>query len=140
VKASPFNQKTIAEFQAKKGRGVGMFGDHLLLMTAKGAKSGEAITTPLVHGREGKDYIIVASKGGAPDNPQWFANIKASPEVECEVACDNGTETFKARARVVVGAERDRLFKEMCKIWPSYADYQTRTSRLIPVIVLERQT
>jgi deazaflavin-dependent oxidoreductase (nitroreductase family) len=117
-----------------------MFGDHLLLMTAKGAKSGETIMTPLVYGREGKDFIIVASKGGAPDNPQWFANIKASPEVECEVARDTGTETFKARARVVDGPERDRLFKEMCKIWPSYADYQTRTARLIPVIVLERQT
>ena len=140
MKATPFNQKTITEFQAKQGRGVGMFGDNLLLMTAKGAKSGEAITTPLVYGREGKDFVIVASKGGAPDNPQWFANIKASPEVECEVARDKGTETFKARARVVDGPERDRLFKEMCKIWPSYADYQTRTTRLIPVIVLERQT
>lgn len=139
MKASPFNQKIIADFHAKKGRGVGMFGDNLLLMTAKGAKSGEAIMTPLVYGREGKDFIIVASKGGAPDNPQWFANIKANPEVECEVARDKGTETFQARARVVHGPERDRLFKEMCKIWPPYADYQTRTTRLIPVIVLERQ-
>ena len=140
MKATPFNQKTIAEFQAKKGRGVGMFGDHLLLMTAKGAKSGETIRTPLVYGREGNDYIIVASKGGAPDNPQWFGNLKASPEVECEVAHDNGTEMFKARARLIDSRqERDRLFGAMCKIWPSYADYQKRTARLIPVIVLERQ-
>jgi len=140
VKATPFIQKTIDEFHAKNGRGLGMFGDHLLLMTAKGIRSGEAITTPLVYGREGNDYIIVASKGGAPDNPHWFANIKANPEVECEVARDHEIETFKARARVVDSRpERDRLFKEMFEIWPSYADYQRRTTRLIPVIILERE-
>ena len=140
MKATPFNQKTIAEFHAKKGRGVGMWGDRVLLMTAKGAKSGEAITTPLVYGREGNDYIIVASKGGAPQHPTWFGNITANPEVEVEVANNNGTETFKARAQVVESRhERDRLYKEMSKIWPSFADYQTRTDRLIPVVVLERQ-
>jgi deazaflavin-dependent oxidoreductase (nitroreductase family) len=140
VKATPFNQKTIAEFHDKQGRGVGMWGDHVLLMTAKGAKSGDAITTPLVYGREGDEYIIVASKGGAPTHPTWFGNIKANPEVEVEVADDHGTETFRARARVVDSrAERDRLYKEMSKIWPAFLDYQTRTERLIPVIILERQ-
>ncbi len=140
VKATPFNQKTIAEFHAKKGRGVGMWGDHVLLMTAKGAKSGDAITTPLVFGREGDDYIIVASKGGAPMHPTWFGNLKAYPVVEVEVANAHGTEKFKASARVVESRqERDRLFNEMSKIWPSFVDYQTRTDRLIPVVVLERQ-
>ncbi len=140
MRATPFNQKTIAEFHAKQGRGVGMFGDHVLLMTAKGARSGEAITTPLVYGREGDDYIIVASKGGAPTHPTWFGNIKANPEVEVEVANANGTETFKARAHVVESRqERDRLYKEMSKIWPSFVEYQTRTDRLIPVVVLKRQ-
>jgi deazaflavin-dependent oxidoreductase (nitroreductase family) len=140
VKATPWNQKTIAEFHEKKGRGVGMWGDHVLLMTAKGAKSGDAITTPLVYGREGDDYIIVASKGGAPDHPIWLGNIKANPEVEVEVADAHGTEKFKARAREVESrAERDRLFKEMFKIWPSFEDYQKRTDRLIPVLILERQ-
>ena len=140
MKATPFNQKTIAEFHAKKGRGVGMWGDHVLLMTAKGAKSGEAITTPLVYGREGDDYVIVASKGGAPQHPNWFGNITANPEVEVEVANAEGTKKFKARARVIDSRqERDRLYKEMSKIWPSFADYQTRTERLIPVVVLERQ-
>lgn len=130
----------IAEFHEKQGLGVGVFGDHVLLMTAKGAKSGEAITTPLVYGREGDDYIIVASKGGAPQNPAWFGNVNANPEVEVEVAKVGGTEKFKARARVVDRRdERDRLFKEMCKIWPSYVEYETRTTRLIPVVVLERQ-
>jgi len=140
MKATPFNQKTIDEFHAKRGRGVGMWGDHVLLMTAKGAKSGESITTPLVYGREGNDYIVVASKGGAPNHPLWFGNITASPEVEVEVANDHGTEKVKARARVVDSRqERDRLYQEMTRIWPSFAEYQKRTERLIPVVVLERQ-
>jgi deazaflavin-dependent oxidoreductase (nitroreductase family) len=138
MRATQFNQKTIDEFHAKKGRGVGMWGDNVLLMTATGAKSGELITTPLVCGREGGDYVIVASKGGAPTNPAWLGNIKQHPEVEVEVPTDHGTERFKARAKVIEDrAERDRLFKEMCKIWPSYADYQKRTDRLIPVVLLE---
>ena len=140
VRATPHNQKTIEEFHAKKGRGVGPWGDHVLLMTAKGAKSGEAITTPLVHGRDGDDYVIVASKGGAPQHPTWFGNIRANPEVEVEVPDAAGTKTFKAHARVVdSGQERDRLYKEMTEIWPPFADYQTRTDRVIPIVVLKRE-
>jgi deazaflavin-dependent oxidoreductase (nitroreductase family) len=130
----------IAEFHEKQGLGVGVFGDHVLLMTATGAKSGDAITTPLIYGREGDDYIIVASKGGAPQNPNWFGNINANPEVEIEVAKVGGTEKFKARARVVDSRpERDRLFKEMSRIWRSYLEYETRTTRLIPVVVIRRR-
>jgi deazaflavin-dependent oxidoreductase (nitroreductase family) len=140
MKASPWNQKTIAEFNEKKGHGVGMWGDHVLLMTAKGARSGDAITTPLVYGREGDDYIIVASKGGAPTHPSWFGNIKANPEVEVEVGNGQSIEKFKARAHVIDSrAERDRYFEDMSKIWPSFKDYQTRTERLIPIVVLKRQ-
>ncbi|OLC27371.1 MAG: hypothetical protein AUJ02_01100 [Chloroflexi bacterium 13_1_40CM_3_65_12] len=140
MRATAWNQKTITEFNEKNGRGVGMWGDHVLLMTAKGAKSGDAITTPLVYGREGDDYIVVASKGGAPQHPKWLGNIKANPEVEVEVANAHGTEKFKARAHVVDSrAERDRLYEEMSKIWPAFKDYQTRTERLIPVVVLKRQ-
>jgi deazaflavin-dependent oxidoreductase (nitroreductase family) len=140
LKASPFNQKTIAEFQAKQGRGVGPWGDNVLLLTAHGAKSGDAITTPLVYGRDGDRYLIVASKGGAPKHPLWFGNIKANPEVDVEVANATGTERFKARAQVVESrAERDRLYKVMSRIWPAFKEYETRTDRLIPVIVLERQ-
>ena len=140
MRATAWNQKTIDEFHAKQGLGVGMWGNHVLLMTAKGAKSGEPITTPLVCGREGEHFVIVASKGGAPMNPTWFHNIKTNPEVEVEVAKPGGgVEKFKARARVVEDrAERDRLFKEMCKIWPSYADYEKKTDRVIPVALLER--
>ena len=138
MKATAWNQKTIDEFHAKQGRGVGMWGDHVLLMTAKGAKSGDAITTPLVYGRDGENYVIVASKGGAPDNPKWFGNLKANPEVEIVVANADGVESFKARAKMVDSRqERDRLFQAMTKIWPSYADYQKRTERIIPVVVLQ---
>jgi deazaflavin-dependent oxidoreductase (nitroreductase family) len=140
MKAIPWNQKTIAEFHEKKGLGVGPWGDHVLLMTAKGVKSGDAITTPLVYGREGDDYVIVASKGGAPKHPWWFGNINANPEVEVEVATNGGTEKFNARARNVESrVERDRLYDDMCKIWPSFRDYQTKTDRLIPVVILERE-
>ena len=117
-----------------------MFGDHVLLMTAQGAKSGDAITTPLVYGRDGEHYVVVASKGGAPENPQWLGNIKANPMVDIEVADRQGTATFKARARVVESrAERDRLFSAMQKIWPAFADYQAHTKRVLPVVILERQ-
>ena len=141
MKATPYNQKTIAEFEAKHGLGIGPFGDHVLLLTARGAKSGEAITTPLVYGRDGDRYVVVASKGGAPTNPAWFGNIVANPEVEVEVATATGTEKFKARAQAVESrAERDRLFyEEMARIWPAFREYETRTDRLIPVVVLERQ-
>jgi deazaflavin-dependent oxidoreductase (nitroreductase family) len=139
MKATPYNQKTIEEFHAKRGKGVGPFGDHVLLMTATGARSGEAITTPLVYGCDGEDYVIVASKGGAPENPFWYGNVKANPGVELEVANANGIEKFKARARMVESRqERDRLFSEMAKIWPPYLDYQKRTERIIPVVLLSR--
>ncbi|TMD37461.1 MAG: nitroreductase family deazaflavin-dependent oxidoreductase [Chloroflexi bacterium] len=140
MRASPFNQKTITEFHEKKGLGVGMWGDHVLLLTATGAKSGESITTPLVYGREGDHHVVVASKGGAPANPIWFGNIKKNPEVEVEVASAHGTETFTAKARVVEDrSERDRLFAMMSTIWPSFIDYQKRTDRLIPVVILQRR-
>ncbi len=79
MKASPFNQKTIAEFHDKKGRGVGMWGDNLLLLTAQGAKSGELITTPLFGGREGSDYVVVASKGGRRCTQGGSATSRPTP-------------------------------------------------------------
>jgi deazaflavin-dependent oxidoreductase (nitroreductase family) len=140
VTATPYNEKTINEFHVKHGLGIGPYGDHCLLMTATGVKSGNLITTPLVYGRQGDDYIVVASKGGAPNNPAWFTNIQASPEVEVEVANGDRVEKFKARARVVDSrADRDRLFQQMTSIWPSYAEYQKRTERVIPVVILQRQ-
>lgn len=137
--ATAFNQKTIDEFHAKMGVRVGAWGNKLLLMTARGAKSGESITTPLVCRRDGDNYIVIASKGGAPDNPRWLANVKANPEVEVEVAKNDRTEKFRARAHVLdSGPERDGLYAEQAKIWPGFLEYQKRTSRVIPVVVLER--
>jgi deazaflavin-dependent oxidoreductase (nitroreductase family) len=139
VTAAPFNQRTIDEFHAKKGRGVGAWGDHLLLLTATGAKSWQPITTPLVYRREGDSYVVVASKGGAPQSPAWLSNLKANPEVEVEVAMDGGTEKFKARASIIEGGpERDRLYVEQATVWPPFTEYAKRTARVIPVVVLGR--
>jgi len=134
-----WNQKTIEEFHAKQGRGVGPWRDNLLLLTAKGVKSGDEITTPLVFRKDGDHYVVVASKGGAPHHPQWLHNLEANPIVEIELAKDGGTETFKAKAKPIMsGPERDRLYEHLSEVWPGFRDYQQRTERTIPVVVLER--
>jgi deazaflavin-dependent oxidoreductase (nitroreductase family) len=138
VTATPFSQRTIDEFHAKNGRGVGGWGDNLLLMTSKGATTAIDITTPLVYRRVGNDYIVVASRGGAPEDPRWVRNIQAAPVVEIEVPDTDGTQRLKARARVIAdGPERDRLYEYMTEIWPSFADHAVKAGRTIPVIVLE---
>ena len=111
-----------------------MWGDHVVLMTAKGAKSGDLITTPLVCGRDGKDCIVVASKGGAPTNPDWYHNLVAHPMATIELP----DERFQSKAVVTTGAERDRLFNQQAEQMPNFAEYQKNTTRKIPVIVLER--
>ena len=138
--ATDFNQRTIDEFHAKKGRGVGLWGDNLLLMTSRGAHSGSEITTPLVQRREGDDYVVVASKGGAPMNPNWYHNVQVNPVVEVEVAGPEGPERFPASARMAAeGRERDLLYAQMTEVWPAFADYQAKTTRTIPVVLLKRQ-
>lgn len=104
-----------------------------LLLTTTGRKSGEKYIFPLFYGMTGNSYIIVASKGGAPDHPSWYKNLVAHPEVEVQV----GTKKLKARARTVSGEERARLWKEALKFWPPYADYEKKTEREIPVVVLD---
>lgn len=104
-----------------------------LLLTTTGRKSGERFIFPLFYGKTGDSYIVVASKGGAPQHPSWYRNILANPEVEIQV----GTVTLKARARTAVGEERARLWEEALKFWPPYADYQRKTEREIPVVVLD---
>lgn len=137
--AIDWNVRTVEEFHSKKGRGVGAWGDNVLLLTAKGSKSGDEITTPLVFRKDGDHYVIVASKGGAPDHPLWLHNLEANPIVELEVAKGGGTETFKARAKPIMsGPERDRLYEHMTGVWPSFREYQQRARRTIPVVVLER--
>ena len=105
-----------------------------LLLTTTGRKSGEKFIFPLFYGDTDKgSYIVVASKGGAPQHPGWYRNLLANPEVEVQV----GTAKMTARARTATGAERAKLWQEALKFWPPYADYQKKTEREIPVVVLD---
>jgi deazaflavin-dependent oxidoreductase (nitroreductase family) len=106
-----------------------------LLLTTTGRKSGKARTLPLIYRKVGDAYVIVGSKGGAPDDPAWFKNLMATPACEIQVARD----TFKVRARVAEGDERAALWDQMVEVLPQYAEYQALTDRKIPVIVLERR-
>ena len=105
-----------------------------LALTTTGRRSGKQHRTMLIYGRDGDRYIVVASKGGADEHPQWYRNLQANPEVQVQV----GGERFPARARTATGDERSRLWKLMAEIWPAYNQYQTKTSREIPVVILER--
>jgi deazaflavin-dependent oxidoreductase (nitroreductase family) len=105
-----------------------------LLLTTVGRKSGRRYTHPLLYGMDGEDYVIVGSKGGSDSHPSWFYNLLAQPQVELQV----GADTFAAEARLAQGAERDRLWQLICAIFPPYNDYQSRTSREIPVFSLRR--
>jgi deazaflavin-dependent oxidoreductase (nitroreductase family) len=104
-----------------------------LLLTTTGRKSGEKFIFPLFYGTEGGSYIIVASKGGAPEHPGWYRNILVNPDVEVQA----GTKKVKARARTASGEERSRLWKRALEFWPPYADYALKTEREIPVVVLD---
>ncbi|TME28723.1 MAG: nitroreductase family deazaflavin-dependent oxidoreductase [Chloroflexi bacterium] len=132
-----WNKDTIDRFRAQGGKGVGPFGDKLLLLTTRGAKSGTVRTTPLVYHRDGDRYVIAASKGGAPAHPSWYHNLVKHPDAEIEV----GTEKFKVRARPIAkGPERDRLYEAHGENFSAFRDYPKKTSRVIPVVVLERVT
>jgi deazaflavin-dependent oxidoreductase (nitroreductase family) len=103
-----------------------------LLLTTTGRRSGRPYTAPLIYGRDGDDYVVVASKGGAPDHPDWYRNLEAKPQVELQV----GAEVLDATARTATGEERERLWRMMAAIWPDYDSYAERTDRQIPVVVL----
>lgn len=105
-----------------------------LLLTTTGKRSGEPYTTPLIYGEDNGRYIIVASRGGAEKNPQWYRNLVAQPEVGVQVAADR----FRARARTADANEKPALWQKMAEIFPSYSDYQAKTERDIPVVILER--
>jgi len=105
-----------------------------LLLTTTGRRSGQPRTTPLIYGRAGDRYLVVASRGGAPAHPDWYQNLVALPEVHVQVMADR----FKARARTASTAEKPALWKTMTAIWPPYEEYQARTTREIPVVILER--
>ena len=109
-------------------------GSTILLLTTKGRKTGEPRTTPLIYAQDGDHYVIVASKGGTPENPGWYENLAKTPEVELQVR----DEVFPAHARTAEGEERDRLWRKANEVWSHYDEYQTKTDREIPVVVLER--
>jgi deazaflavin-dependent oxidoreductase (nitroreductase family) len=105
-----------------------------LLLTTLGRRSGQWRRTALIYGKDGDKHIVVASKGGADHHPAWYLNLAEHPEVQVQVAADR----FIARARTATAEERARLWPVMTRIWPDYDDYQRKTSRDIPIVVLER--
>ena len=131
-----FNAQVIDEFRANDGRVGGMFeGSPMILLTHTGRKSGRRLTTPLVHTRDGDDFVVIASKAGADDHPLWYLNLKADPNVRVEV----GDEAFDAVARILEdGEERDRLYDAQAQLMPNFKEYAENTDRVIPVVVLSR--
>ena len=131
-----WNDDLIADYRANGKPTKGPFvGRQVLLLTTTGKKTGTARTNPLVWTKDGKDIVIVASKGGAPESPDWFYNLKANPIVTVEL----GQEKFEARAKVAEPeAERERLYAAHAKVHPGFLDYVKKTTRKIPVVRLER--
>jgi deazaflavin-dependent oxidoreductase (nitroreductase family) len=129
------NRQIIEEFRANGGKVGGMFaGAPLLLLTTKGAKSGEMRVNPLVYLDDAGRTVIIASYAGAPSNPPWYHNLVANPAVTIEV----GTQTLKMRAEVVQEPDRTRLYTKMESMMPTFTEYRQKTKRTIPVIALRR--
>jgi len=132
-----FNTNLIADLRANKGHATsGPFvGRNVLIVTSKGAKTGEPRETPLAYSVAGEGYVVIASKGGAPTHPGWYHNFKQNPEVTVEV----GEEKFPAIAEEKHGEERERLYAAQAALMPAFAQYQAGTSRTIPLFVLRRR-
>jgi deazaflavin-dependent oxidoreductase (nitroreductase family) len=131
-----FNQAMIEEFRANGGKVSGQFANTpLILINSRGAKSGQPRTNPLAYVTDGDRIVVIASKGGGPSNPDWYYNLLADPIVTVEL----GSERFQARATPVTkGPERDRLYAKMAERNPGFAEYERKTTRTIPVVILER--
>lgn len=130
-----FGQEHVDRYRATDGEdGHDWNGTQVLILTTKGRRSGEERSTPLIYGTHGDDYLVVASKGGAPEHPAWYLNLAADPEVEVQVRGDR----FAARARTATAEEKPELWSTMTATWPQYDEYQKKTDREIPVVVLER--
>ena len=131
-----FGQEHVRVYRQTGGkRGYNWRGTTILLLTTMGRKSGEQRTTPLIHRADGERWVVIASKGGAPDHPAWYKNLEADPEATIEVK----DEQIPVRASTADGEERSRLWKLMTEHWPAYDDYQKKTSRQIPVVVFSRR-
>ena len=133
---SDFNASIIDEFRANEGKVGGPFeGSPMLLLHTTGRRSGTERVTPLVYWPEGDRMVIFASKGGAPTHPDWYRNLMAQGDTTVEV----GTETVPVRVRETEGDERQDLFDRITAVIPGLADYQAKTTRVIPIIMLERR-
>ena len=120
-------------YRATGGKLFGRMGKSpILLLNTVGRKSGKKRTSPLLYVKDGEDFVIIASKGGAPTHPAWFLNLKASPEATVEV----GDREVRVRAEEADAEEKARLWQKMVEMYPTYDDYQTKTKREIPLLVL----
>ncbi|HWC09153.1 MAG TPA: nitroreductase family deazaflavin-dependent oxidoreductase [Solirubrobacterales bacterium] len=130
-----FGPEHVARYEATDGaEGHAWEGTQTLLLTTKGRRSGEPRTTPLIYAPYGDAYTVVASKGGSDEPPAWYLNLSEEPNVEVQI----WGERFKARARTASPEEKPEIWKTMVGEWPAYDEYQQRTEREIPVVVLER--
>ena len=131
-----FGQEHVRRYlQTDGAEGHDWQGTTVLILTTTGRRSGESRSTPLIYGTRGDDHVVVASKGGAEEHPAWYLNLLAQPEVTVQVRGDR----FKAQAHTATADEKPELWRMMTERWPSYDDYQRKTDREIPVVVLERQ-
>jgi deazaflavin-dependent oxidoreductase (nitroreductase family) len=131
-----FGQEHVDRYQATDGEEGHdwLKGTTTLLLTTRGRKSGKEYTTPLIYTFDGDDPVVVASQGGTPEHPDWYLNLVANPHVDVQIKGDK----FHAHPRTAEGEERERLWKQMTEVWPDYDEYQKKTDREIPIVVLER--
>jgi deazaflavin-dependent oxidoreductase (nitroreductase family) len=131
-----FGQEHVDRYRATDGEEgyVWQRGTTILLLTTRGRKSGVERTTPLIFERHGDDYLIVASRGGTDEPPGWYVNLQAEPDVQVQIRGD----VFRARARDATPEEKPEMWRKMAAAWPDYDEYQQKTDREIPVVVLER--
>jgi deazaflavin-dependent oxidoreductase (nitroreductase family) len=131
-----FGQEHVRVYRETGGeRGYHWRGTTILLLSTKGRSSGQERTTPLIHRTDGDTWVVVASKGGAPEHPGWYQNLEADPQATIEVR----DERIPVRASTATGSERERLWRLMTEVWPAYDDYQQKTDREIPVVVFTRR-
>jgi deazaflavin-dependent oxidoreductase (nitroreductase family) len=135
VGVSDWNTTIIKQFRAQGGKGVAQFGDALLLLHHTGARTGTVRVNPLAYYDDGDRLVIVASKGGAPQNPDWFFNLRANPDTTIEI----GSETVEVRAAEITGHDYEKTWARVTAAMPGFADYQTKTARRIPLVALHRK-
>jgi deazaflavin-dependent oxidoreductase (nitroreductase family) len=133
-RAKVMNQQIIEAFHAHGGK-VGNFPGNFLLLHTRGAKSNQPRLTPVSYFEDGDTYVLVAAKGGAPTNPDWYYNMLAHPD---EISIEVGTDHFNVHVTVAEPAERDRLFADVVRQAPNFGEYQKETSRILPVVLLKR--